>query len=188
MKFAVYIALRNVRSSFFNSTCLAQSRIVQPRAFSVSSRLASTLSGDASSTPDLPKQNLKPKAATQLRRSASASLPIRANPTPTRSQIQPVSILTTAERYILPQMRAKLPQGALKLHESWWIPRWETKHGQGEVFVFENGSLVCWGLGEEDARLFAKQHVDRKVVEVQHLKEPETEDVEFVTDPNECVI
>ena len=54
--------------------------------------------------------------------------------------------------------------------------------------MFENGSLVCWGLDENDARTFAKQYINRVVVEVAHLAEPETEDVEFVTDPNECAI
>ena len=53
--------------------------------------------------------------------------------------------------------------------------------------MFENGSVVCWGLDEDDARSFAKKYIDRKQVEVEHLKEPESEDVEFVTDPNECV-
>ena len=51
--------------------------------------------------------------------------------------------------------------------------------------MFENGSVVCWGLSEQDAQSFARKFIDRKQVEVEHLKEPETEDVEFVTDPNE---
>jgi uncharacterized Rmd1/YagE family protein len=73
------------------------------------------------------------------------------------------------------------------LHDSWWVPRWKANGKEGEVFVFENGSLVCWGLDEKDARTFAKQYIARVGVEVDHLIEPETEDVEFVTDPNECV-
>lgn len=134
--------------------------------------------------PEAPKP--KPKAATQLRRSASASLPIRSNPTPTRSDIRPVSILTTAERFILPQLRTRLPASSLNLHNSWWVPKWAGLEGrEGEIFVFENGSLVCWGLEEKDVQKFAKDFIVGSVAEVGHLKEPETEDVEFVTDPNE---
>jgi uncharacterized Rmd1/YagE family protein len=71
------------------------------------------------------------------------------------------------------------------LHESWWVPKWGEKGKEGEIFVFANGSFVCWGLGEDDAKRFAKQVISRPEVEVAPLKEVETEELEFVTDPTE---
>lgn len=53
--------------------------------------------------------------------------------------------------------------------------------------MFSNGSFVCWGMGEADARLFAKEVIAKAGVELAPLKEPETEELDFVTDPNECV-
>ncbi|KAF9533810.1 hypothetical protein CPB83DRAFT_757193 [Crepidotus variabilis] len=129
---------------------------------------------------------VKPKETTPLRRSASASLPIRSNPTPTRGVIQPIFTLATAERYILSRLRTHpdLPARAQALHESWWIPKWVGKDGnEGEVFVFSNGSIVCWGLGEADAKKFAEQYIEKsKGMEVSRLKEIETEELEFVVD------
>lgn len=122
----------------------------------------------------------KPKASTPLRRTASASLPIRSNPTPTRSPILPVLTFATAERYLPARLRSRLTPDSQKLHDAWWIPRW----GQdGEIFVFGNGSFVCWGLSEHEARQFAKDIL--APCEVGSLQDPETEELEFVTDPNE---
>jgi uncharacterized Rmd1/YagE family protein len=70
------------------------------------------------------------------------------------------------------------------LHESWWVPRWGEKGKEGEIFVFANGSFVCWGLGEESARRFAAEIISPQI-EVAPLKEVETEELEFVTDPHE---
>jgi uncharacterized Rmd1/YagE family protein len=67
--------------------------------------------------------------------------------------------------------------------EAWWIPKWGKD--RGEVFVFGNGSIVCWGLDESQARLFAKDIIKGKSVEVGRLAEEETEELEFVTDPEE---
>ena len=137
-------------------------------------------------TPEEPAKP-KPKASTPLRRAASASLPIRANPTPTRSDIHPIFTYATAERYLMPRLRAALPDGAVLLHDAWWVPRWtdEGSGKEGEVFVFGNGSFVCWGLGEEGATRFAREVVGASVAEVAVLKEAEEEDLEFVTDPSE---
>ena len=127
---------------------------------------------------DILKQ--KPKASTPLRRTAAASLPIRSNPTPTRSPIHPVLTFATAERYLPTRLRPRLTPDSQKLHDAWWIPRW----GQdGEIFVFGNGSFVCWGLSKEEARRFAKDVL--APCEVGPLEDPETEELEFVTDPNE---
>jgi len=123
----------------------------------------------------------KPKASTPLRRTASASIPIRSNPTPTRSSIRPVLTLATAERYLLSRLRSRLPD-AQTLHDAWWVPHWGDG---GEVFVFSNGSFVCWGLGEGEARRFAREVLAPS--EIGRLKDPETEELEFVTDPTECV-
>ena len=151
----------------------------------------------------------KPKASTPLRRAAAASPPSRSNPTPTRSTIQPVFTLTTAERFALPRLRAHLPPGSCILHEAYWVPRWsadadgqvkskgkakereegETEEGgekkEGEVFIFGNGSIVCWGLGEREAQVFAERVISRSGAALVPLEEPETEDLEFVTDPSE---
>lgn len=140
----------------------------------------------AKSTPaDAAEKKLKPKATTPLRRAASASLTIRSNPTPTRSDIQPVFTLATAERYLLSTLHDRLPPGSKVLHESLWVPKWGKPGSEGEVFVFGNGAFVCWGLGEAEARRFAKKFLAESTAEVLPLKEVETEDLEFVTDPAE---
>lgn len=124
----------------------------------------------------------KPKESTPLRRAAAASQPIRSNPTPTRSEIQPVFTLSTAERYDFRKLRERLPSSAQSIHEAWWIP----KYGKGEIFVFpNNGSFVCWGLSDDEARRFAGRVLGFQGVEVGSLKEPETEELDFVTDPSE---
>ncbi|KAK2459704.1 hypothetical protein APHAL10511_008349 [Amanita phalloides] len=133
-------------------------------------------------------QKPKPTATTTLRRSAQDSIPIRTNPTPTRSDIQTVFTLATAERYVLPRLRyhPDLPPRSQALFDAWWIPRWGVPGREGEVFVFSNGSLVCWGLQEEDAKKFAEQVISLVPgVEVSPLKEVETEELEFVVDPIE---
>ena len=130
----------------------------------------------------------KPKSTTPLRRSASDSLPIRANPTPTRGSIQPIFTLATAERYLLSRLRShpNLPAGSQALHESWWIPKWENEGKEGEVFIFSNGSIVCWGFGEADTKKFAADVIDcTPGIEVGPLKEHETEELDFVFDPIE---
>lgn len=139
-----------------------------------------------------PANKPKPKATTPLRRSASASLPIRSNPKPTRGSIHPIITVATAERYILPRLRAggHLPANSQALNDSWWVPQWpprgQGKGDQGEVFVFANGSFVCWGLDESGARRFASEVIGNTPgIEVGSLKEAETEELEFVTDPSE---
>lgn len=130
----------------------------------------------------------RPKATTPLRRTASASLPIRSNPTPTRGDIQTVFTLATAERFRLSRLRGHpdLPARSQTLHESWWVPKWGPKDREGEIFVFSNGCLVCWGLEEKDARRFAAEVIDRAPgIEVAPLQEIETEELEFVVDPIE---
>ena len=87
----------------------------------------------------------------------------------------------------MPNLRQYLPKGSILLHDAWWVPKWvDSKSGkEGEVFVFGNGSFVCWGLGEDEATRFAHQVISLSEVEVALLKEAETEDLEFVTDPEE---
>jgi len=130
----------------------------------------------------------KPKATTPLRRAASASLPIRSNPTPTRGDIQTVFTLATAEQYRLSRLRGHqdLPARSQTLHESWWVPKWGPKDKQGEIFVFSNGSFVCWGLEENDAKRFRAEVIAHAPgIEVSPLQEVETEELEFVVDPIE---
>ena len=154
----------------------SSSRLVPtPHSFSVSSSLLLRTFASGPSKP-------KPKASTPLRRAAAASQPIRSNPTPTRSEIQPVFTLSTAERYDFLKLLPRLPASAQILHEAWWIPN----HGKGEIFVFpNNGSLVCWGLGEEEARKFAGRVLGFQGIQLGPLKEPETEELDFITDPSE---
>ncbi|KAI9455996.1 hypothetical protein F5148DRAFT_946839, partial [Russula earlei] len=137
----------------------------------------------------------KPKAHTSLRRTASDSLSIRVNPKPTQSEIQPISTLATAERYLLTRLRTRLPSTARPLHDAYWVPRrWPWQHGtgtgggrrEGEVFVFNNGSFVCWGLSEEDAMQFRRDVLSPAKAEVGSLAEPEAEELEFATDPSQC--
>ncbi|KAF5391547.1 hypothetical protein D9757_002342 [Collybiopsis confluens] len=124
---------------------------------------------------------IKPKSTTALRRSAAASLPIRSNPTPTRSSIQPVFTLATAQRYILSRL-GRHGGAARVFHESVWFPNWR----HGEVFVFGNGSYVSWGLRENDARTFEQQVLQPlSGFQVAPLKEAETEELEFITDEAE---
>jgi len=166
---------------FISSPSVLSSRIVV-RAFA-SSR------SPASGNP-LSDVKAKPKAVTSLRRTAAESLPIRSNPTPTRGTIQPVFTLATAERYILSRLRSlpDPPARAQAFHDAWWIPKWGDNGKEGEIFVFSNGSFVCWGLGEDDARRFSKEVIDRAAgLQVARLSEPETEELEFVVDPIECV-
>lgn len=136
----------------------------------------------------------KPKAYTPLRRTASASLPIRSNPTPTRSPIQPIITLATAERYILPRLSSRMTTlGVRPLHEAYWIPKWKFRDEElgedkeAEIFIFGNGSFVCWGMTEEHAVMFQKEVLKRTGAELVPFREAETEELEFVTDPSECV-
>jgi required for meiotic nuclear division protein 1 len=63
----------------------------------------------------------------------------------------------------------------------------EEGHREGEVFIFSNGSFVCWGLSEDDAMRFRRDVLAPARAEVKPLAEPETEELEFATDPSECV-
>ncbi|KAK0478689.1 hypothetical protein EDD18DRAFT_1364524 [Armillaria luteobubalina] len=91
------------RSIFSQAFKLGRNMTVSLAARRFASSTSSVHSIDSDQTE---RAKPKPKATTPLRRSASASLPIRANPTPTRSDIQTVFTLTTAERYLLSKFRA----------------------------------------------------------------------------------
>ncbi|KAG6842314.1 hypothetical protein C0991_010602 [Blastosporella zonata] len=137
----------------------------------------------ANPTDEPPKA--KPKATTPLRRSASDSLPIRSTRTPTRGDIQTVFTLATAERYLLSRLRLHpdLPARAQALNEALWIPKWGKPGKEGEVFIFSNGSFVCWGLAEQEARRFAAEVIDQAPgIKVAPLADAETEELEFVVD------
>ena len=95
--------------------------------------------------------------------------------------------LATATRYVLPRLRSHLPHSSRHLHDALWVPTWGVDGKAGEVFIFSNGSFVCWGLGEDDARKFASEVLAKAGVEVEPLNEAETEDLEFVMDPSEYV-
>jgi uncharacterized Rmd1/YagE family protein len=147
-------------------------------------------------TPNLKQPKPQPKAKPNkspnaLKRTASASLPIRSNPTPTRGKIQPVFTFSTAERYQLPLLEPLLPQGSLMFENAWWIPKWTPSNKgatqPGEVWVFADGCYVCWGLEEGDARRVGKEVIRAaRGAEIGPLLQEETEELEFVTDPTEC--
>ncbi|KAI0635937.1 hypothetical protein C8Q77DRAFT_1052649 [Trametes polyzona] len=179
-----------VASRQFRRNAAAASRSVRSqhpqRPAALSSRILSRGFAEVRhAQPEIPKP--KPKESTALRRAASASLPIRANPNPTRSDIQPIFTYATAERYLMQGLRGSLPKGAVLLHDAWWVPKWtDSQTGKdGEIFLFANGSFVCWGLGEDEARRFAETVLAHSGAELAPLKEPEAEDLEFVTDPEE---
>lgn len=67
------------------------------------------------------------------------------------------------------------------------MPNWKSGPDgkEGEIFIFGNGSFVCWGLGEVEAKAFAKEVLSKAKAEVGSAWEHETEDLEFVTDPSE---
>ncbi len=66
------------------------------------------------------------------------------------------------------------------------MPKWGGPGKEGEVFVFSNGSIVCWGLGEAEAKRFTREIISRAPgIEVTTLNEPETEELEFAVDPTE---
>ena len=173
-----------LRSNRYSIRAAARATHATFRASPLRTGLAAQRTFASRTKPEEPKPP-KPKASTPLRRTASASLPIRSNPTPTRSSIQPVFTLTTAERYALARVALNLPSGSTALHDAWWVPRYAADGREGEVFVFGNGSIVCWGLGEAAATAFARDVVASSGAEVARLREPETEDLEFVTDPSE---
>ncbi len=132
----------------------------------------------------------KPKETTPLRKSAFASLPLRANATASRGLIRPVFIITTPSPYTLSHLRRVLPSGSQLFQDAFWVPRWGSRESEGEIFIFlANGSAVCWGLAEEESRRFAAEFLlSNKDHSSKLLEDAETEDLEFVTDPNEQVI
>ncbi|KAG8905551.1 hypothetical protein FRB99_008750 [Tulasnella sp. 403] len=140
---------------------------------------------NTSATPPTKAAKPKPnKSTTALKRVASASLPIRQSPT--RGTIRPVFTFSTAERYDLSQVR-RLPSGAVKFEQALWIPSWTYKGDTCELWIFDNGSVVCWGAGEDTARAFLRNIFEKNpAVQVGLLDHAETEELEFVTDPNEA--
>ncbi|KAF8599554.1 hypothetical protein BDV93DRAFT_525944, partial [Ceratobasidium sp. AG-I] len=174
------LARSGLRSSSYTASKTFIPQATLPRATSIPGRtFTSTPHRFASASPPPTASKAKPQT---LRRAAQASLPIRANPTPTRGSIQPVLTLATAEAYDPHIIEGVLPQGAQRVHAAWWVPRWRG----GEVWVFDSGSCVFWGLSEAEARMFVAEVIMRvKSVEVDKLKVMEIEELEFVTDPNE---
>ena len=172
----------------FRTAISHYARVQLSTATPSTSRLAFTLHSFANSSSPLLRtfasgpSKPKPKESTPLRRAAAASQPIRSNRTPTRSEIQPVFTLSTAERYDFRIVRHHLPPRTQSVHEAWWIPQ----YNKGEIFIFpNNGSFVCWGVSEEEARKFAKEVLGSQGAQVGPLKEPETEELDFITDPSE---
>ena len=192
-------------TSFSRPRLIATTTTTAPRRGYASSGSAApprepTSSSGSAAPPREPtssSSSFKPKAHTPLRRTASDSLSIRTNPKPTQSEIQPISTLATAERFLLTRLRTRLPLalGARPLHDAYWVPKWCSRgegegegKREGEVFIFSNGSFVCWGLAEEDAMRFRRDVLVPANAEVGTLAEPETEELEFATDPSECVL
>lgn len=101
--------------------------------------------------------------------------------------------LTSAERYdtaaLLKSLQALgLLEGAVNLlGEAILLPRWSPAPGQmGEVFIFESGTIVTWGLPQAGTEAFLRK-VIRGSAEEQELgwveqgryAEPETEVLDF---------
>lgn len=179
----------------------ATPRCITPRSLALSRGLAhssgranssSTISASATTSAPKPKPNKSPSS---LKRTASASLPIRSNPTPTRGAIQPIYTFATAERYDLTRIRYALPSSAVEFEEAYWTPLPSSSSratlsgaAAGEAWVFRNGTVVCWGLEEQDSKNFVESLVrDAHTAQVSPLKIVETEELEFVIDPAEYV-
>ena len=94
----------------------------------------------------------------------------------------------TAERYNLSVLQSRLPQNAQRFEDAWWVPLGLQHDRECEAWVFGNGTTVCWGLEEDDARRFVEDLL-RKAPEIQFapLTTMETEELEFVIDPAEYV-
>lgn len=136
----------------------------------------------ATSAAPKPKPNKSPSS---LKRTAAASLPIRANPNPTRGAIQPIYTFTTAESYDLTRLRYALPSRAVLFEDAFWTPIKDNDEG-GEAWVFRNGTVVCWGTEEGASREFVDQMVrSAHTAQVSPLTMVETEELEFVIDPAE---
>lgn len=144
---------------------------------------ASTTATSQAAAPK-PKPNKSPSS---LKRTASASLPIRANPNPTRGAIQPIYTFTTAESYDLTRLRYALPSRAVLFEDAFWTPIKDADNdGPGEAWVFRNGTVVCWGTEEGASREFVDQMVrSAHTAQVSPLNMVETEELEFVIDPAE---
>ena len=58
---------------------------------------------------------------------------------------------------------------------------------RGEIWVFNSGSFVTWGMSEEDGRAFLREVIRRKgpILEIERLPfaDHEVEEVDFVVDP-----
>lgn len=85
------------------------------------STLASEPTEPSSTTPPRTTKPKPNKSATALKRTASASLPIRHNPTPTRGDIRPVFTFSTVEKYN-PIALSRLLPSAIEFEEAFWIP------------------------------------------------------------------
>ena len=91
----------------------------------------------------------------------------------------------TAERFNLDGLSKALPLSTKRFEEALWAPVNITS-SHGEVWIFGNGAMVCWGLAEESARIFAQSITLRSPHAVfSPLRVFETEELEFVTDPAE---
>lgn len=102
--------------------------------------------------------------------------------------------LTSAERYdtaaLLKSLQALgLLDGAVNLlGEAILLPRWSPQPGVvGEVFIFESGTIVTWGLGQAGTEAFLRKVIRGSVLGVEELgwveqgryTEPETEVLDF---------
>ncbi|KAI9447342.1 hypothetical protein F5148DRAFT_1292283 [Russula earlei] len=127
--------------------------------------------------------SFKPKVHTSLHHTTFDLLSIRVNPKLTQSKIQPISMLVTAEHYLLMCLCTRLPSMARLLHDAGS----GTGKGrcEGKVFVFNNGSFVCCGLSQEDAMQFRRDVLSPAKAEIGSFTEPEVEELEFATDPSQ---
>jgi uncharacterized Rmd1/YagE family protein len=85
------------------------------------------------------------------------------------------------------RIQSSLSASVVRFEEALWIPIAASQSNDAkECWVFGNGTVVCWGLEEEDARRFAESITDgAKNSQISPLKVVETEELEFVVDPAE---
>lgn len=165
-----------------------------------------------SALPPRPQKHKAKKAKASSKSPAAPSLTVAAQSplTPSIPSLLPLGLhktasskpadgqavaLTSAERYdtaaLLKSLQAlDLLDGAVNLlGEAILLPRWSPGPGQaaGEVFVFESGTIVTWGLGQAGTEAFLRQVIRGAAsgseelgwVEQGRYTEPETEVLDF---------
>ncbi len=141
--------------SVFRAARRGNTGVLPPRPKIQAPRFSRALASSTKPSGQTSTKSRPNQSSASLKRTASASLPIRENPTPTRGTIQPVIAFATSERFNFDELSKALPQSVRRFEEALWAPV-NVPSSHGEVWIFGNGAIVCWGLDEEASRTFAQ--------------------------------